>query len=68
MTISKKDLQVAFERGKEIGVRQGKQAQEAELQTIRKSAIIELVNAASNLAQANAKLTYAMSRITDKLL
>ena len=72
MTISKKQLEEtrkeSYEWGFSNGKIAGKKQAEEDIQTIRKSGIIELMNAASVLANSNAKLTYAMSRIADKLL
>jgi hypothetical protein len=72
MTISKAQLAQAYKNGYEVGANQGKFAAKQELseemQEIRKSGIVELTRAAAELAQANAKLTYAMSQIANKLL
>lgn len=68
MTISKKDLTAAYARGLDLGKAQGKEAAQKEMLAIRQSGIIEISRAVADLANANAKLTYALSRITDKLL
>lgn len=72
MTISKKQLADAkresYLMGEDAGAYRGKREKEEELGHIRKSAIVELTKAAAELAQANAKLTYAMSQIANKLL
>ena len=63
MTISKAQLKEAhnsgFINGREVG---------KELLAQRQLGVIEISRAVADLALANAKLTYALSRITDKLL
>lgn len=68
MTISKKQVMEEKQLSYNAGVQKGKELRKNELQDIRQSGIIEISNAVAELAMANAKLTYAMSRITDKLL
>lgn len=72
MTISNKRLseekREAYNQGRINGYREGKEHVTEEMQNIRKQGIIELTRAAAELAQANAKLTYAMSQIANKLL
>ena len=72
MTISKKQLADAqkesYDWGMATGKMQGREEAKKELLASRKEGVIELTRAAAELAQANAKLTYAMSRIADKLL
>lgn len=72
MTISKKQLEDAkmesYAMGKSAGICQGKEAARKELLCLRQAGIVDLTKAAAELAMANAKLTYAMSRIADKLL
>ena len=68
MTISKAQLKDAcnasFINGREVG----KDLAKKELLAQRQLGIIEISRAAADLALANAELTYALSRITDKLL
>lgn len=68
MTISKKQLEEEKNLSFNQGVQHGKKLRMQEVQDIRQSGIIDLTHAAAELAQANAKLTYAISRIADKLL
>ena len=72
MTISKRQLaeenKLAYDTGKSLGQYQGKEEAKKEMLLLRQSGIVEISNAVAQLAMANAKLTYAMSRITDKLL
>lgn len=72
MTISNKQLEqvskASFERGKATGEYLGKEAAKKELLATRQAGVVEISRAAADLAMANAKLTYALSRITDKLL
>jgi len=72
MTISKKQLEDAkiesYAMGKNAGICQGKEAAKKEFLYTRQDSIVDLTKAAAELAMANAKLTYAMSRIADKLL
>ena len=68
MTISKKQLEEEKSVSFAWGVSKGKEDAKRDMQLMRQSGIIELTHAAAELAQANAKLTYAMSRIADKLL
>lgn len=72
MTISKKQLEEARKEsylfGRSHGVTVGEEKAKKDLLLVRQSGIVEICKAASELAMANAKLTYAMSRITDKLL
>ena len=72
MTISKAQLKQAaeesYQHGRFFGKKEGREEKEKEMQEIRKNAVIEISSAVADLALANAKLTYALSRITDKLL
>ena len=68
MTISKKQLIEAHNTGFNEGKYAGKEMAQRDLQAIRQSGLIEISRAVADLALANAKLTYALSRITDKLL
>ena len=72
MTISKKFLQetgkINFEAGVKLGKDIGQAAARKELLANRQLGVIEISRAVADLAMANAKLTYALSRITDKLL
>jgi len=68
MTISKKQLIEAHNAGFNAGKYAGKEMAQRDLQAIRQSGLIEISRAVADLANANAKLTYALSRITDKLL
>lgn len=72
MTISKKDLKEAYDDGYVMGhsngVGKGKAQVESELSHIRRQCITDLTKAAAELAQANAKLTYSLSQIANKLL
>ena len=67
MTISKKDLQEAYSTGKGLGIHLGKQQAEQDFNTPKAAAQRDILKAAAELAQANAKLTYSLSRmITEK--
>lgn len=68
MTISKKQLEQARLYGIHEGIKQGKEQAKQDLLLIRQSGVVEISRAVADLALANAKLTYALSRITDKLL
>ena len=68
MTISKKDLASARIQGEIYGRQIGKEEAKKDLLAQRQSGIVEISRAVADLALANAKLTYALSRITDKLL
>ena len=68
MSISKAQLTAAFKDGISAGKVAGKEESQKELLAKRQLGIIEISRAVADLAQANAKLVYAMSRITDKLL
>ena len=72
MTISKAQLKAAaqesYQQGRYFWIKEGEEKYKSQPQEIRKAGIVELTKAAAELAQANAKLTYAMSRIADKLL
>ena len=72
MTISKKFLQetgkINFEAGVKLGKDIGKEAAKKELLATRQAGVIEISRVVADLAMANAKLAYALSRITDKLL
>jgi hypothetical protein len=68
MTISRKQLTEAFEAGIDAGKFRGKEEAKKELLAQRQLGIVEISRAVADLALANAKLTYALSRITDKLL
>ena len=72
MTISKKQLEEArayvYERGRAMEIQAAREEAKRELQAARQEGIIALTRAAAELAQANAKLTYSLSRIADKLL
>ena len=68
MSISKAQLTAAFRDGRFAGQVEGKAEAQKELLAKRQLGIIEISRAVADLAQANAKLTYALSRITDKLL
>jgi len=50
------------------GLIKGKEEVQKELLAKRQLGIIEISRAVADLALANAKLSYALSRITDKLL
>ena len=64
----KKECADSYSRGYDTGVVKGKIIANAETQEIRRQAVIEISRAVADVALANAKLTYALSRITDKLL
>lgn len=71
MTISKKQLEEvreeAFHKGKTVGYMKGNDAASAEFNSSKAAAQRDILKAAAELAQANAKLTYAMSRmVTEK--
>ena len=68
MTISKAQLSEAHNSGFISGKEVGKELAKKELLAQRQLGIIEISRAVADLALANAKLTYALSRITDKLL
>ncbi len=68
MTISKKQLEETRTLAYHAGIREGIEKRKQEVQEIRQLGIIEISRAVADLATANAKLTYALSRITDKLL
>lgn len=72
MTISKARLEAEKQRLYDLGLQTGSALGRAELRKEslfeRQTAIVEITKAASELAIANAKLGYALSRITDKLL
>lgn len=72
MSISKKQLEEAREEAFRHGQIDGRAVALSEakinLQELRKAGLVEICNAVSQLAMANAKLTYAISRVTDKLL
>lgn len=72
MTISKAWLEAEKQRLYNLGLRAGSALGKAELRKEslfeRQTAIVEITKAASELAMSNAKLGYALSRITDKLL
>lgn len=63
MTISKKQLQQRFFEGRAIGQEEGKREAAKEFNESKVHAQKEIMRAAAELAQANAKLTYAMSRM-----
>lgn len=71
MTISKKQLEEAkaesYAMGKSAGTFQGREAAKKDLLSLRQDGIVDLAKAAAELAMANAKLAYSMSRIADKL-
>jgi len=68
MTISKKQVEEEKTLSYHAGIRKGIEQRKQEVQDIRQIGIIEISKAVAELAMANAKLTYAISRITDKLL
>lgn len=68
MTISKKQVAEEKQLSYYHGLRDGVEKRKQEVQDIRQLGIIEISRAVADLATANAKLTYALSRITDKLL
>ena len=68
MTISKKQLTEAYANGVTAGKYAGHEQAKQDILLVRQSGIIEISRAVADLANANAKLTYALSRITDKLL
>lgn len=68
MTISKAQLKEAHANGFNTGVIAGKEIAKKDSLALRQSGIVEISRAVADLALANAKLTYALSRITDKLL
>ena len=68
MTISKAQVQTAREFSYNAGLIKGKEDAQKELLAKRQLGIIEISRAVADLALANAKLTYALSRVTDKLL
>lgn len=68
MALTKSQVAAEKQLSYNQGVRDGIERRKQDVQDIRQSGIIDLTRAAAELAQANAKLTYAMSRITDKLL
>ena len=68
MTISKAQLKEAHNSGFINGREVGKELAKKEILAQRQLGIIEISRAVADLALANAKLTYALSRITDKLL
>jgi len=67
MTISKKQLEeareAAYKFGHYRGVEQGKEEAKKEFSDTKAHAQTAILAAAAELAQANAKLTYAMSRM-----
>lgn len=68
MTISKAQVKEAYATGVANGKILGQKLAKDDLQHIRQSGVVEISRAVADLALANAKLTYALSRITDKLL
>lgn len=67
MTISKQQLKDAFLSGKIQGIREGEQKVEGSLRNQFSHEKLQMLNAAKELAMANAKLTYAVSQILEKL-
>lgn len=63
MTISKKDLENAFRHGQLEGRAILRSEIKAEFDSSKAAAQRDILKAAAELAQANAKLTYAMSRM-----
>ena len=67
MTISKKQLEEAVNEAAamnfSLGRARGKAEKEAEFNNSKASAQRDILKASAELAQANAKLTYAMSRM-----
>lgn len=70
MTISKKQLQEAckesYEVGKYNGIVEGNKKAKEEFSSQKAEALNKILHSASELAQANAKLTYALSRIVNE--
>ena len=64
MRITENQVKEAYDSG----FMDGKDLTKKELLAQRQLGVIEISRAAADLALANAKLTYALSRITDKLL
>ena len=68
MRPTRQDVLDAHERGKDTGIILGKEQAKRDMLLVRQSGVVEISRAVADLALANAKLTYALSRITDKLL
>ena len=68
MTITENQVKEAYDSGFISGKEVGKDLTKKEFLAQRQLGVIEISRAVADLALANAKLTYALSRITDKLL
>lgn len=63
MATLKERLQVAYKDGYEDGLKANRCEAREEFGSSKAAAYRDILNAAAELTQANAKLTYAMSRI-----
>lgn len=71
MTISKRHLQeektLSFHQGYSDGHRNGREAQQKDLEYLKRSGALSLVEAVAKIADANAQLTTAVTHLMDNL-
>lgn len=67
MTISRKQLEEAKSIAFQMGVTEGRIEQKTIMASAKQSGILEIIQAASDIAASNAKLTYSLSQIINKI-
>lgn len=61
------NLQLSYNEGREMGKKLARQELDHELRTNKLQALTQLMHEAAALAQANAKLTYSLHMLVEKV-